>query len=162
MSLENLPGTDDQFAALRAALSGGDNARTPEIVAIFQQIKNLRESDQGPTLHTEASIEACREFIDDEAPARRRLKPTPAHNAALPQMGRREMARFEVLLPIAGHAIVEVDADDEADAIEKAFEVVSNKHIEDWEAMESFMRGNTCYCPQPWSAEATPLDDPAA
>lgn len=46
MSLENLPGTDDQFAALRAALSGGDNARTPEIVAIFQQIKNLRESDR--------------------------------------------------------------------------------------------------------------------
>ena len=46
MSLENLPGTDDQFAALRAALSGGDGARTPEIVAIFQQIKNLRESDR--------------------------------------------------------------------------------------------------------------------
>ncbi|MFN3431370.1 MAG: hypothetical protein ACK46X_15625 [Candidatus Sericytochromatia bacterium] len=46
MSLENLPGTDDQFAALRAALSGGDAARTPEIVAIFQQIKNLRESDR--------------------------------------------------------------------------------------------------------------------
>ena len=46
MSLENLPGTDDQFAALRAALSGGDTARTPEIVAIFQQIKNLRESDR--------------------------------------------------------------------------------------------------------------------
>src|SRR3712207_3262841 len=46
MSLENLPGTDDQFAALRAALNGGDTARTPEIVAIFQQIKNLRESDR--------------------------------------------------------------------------------------------------------------------
>jgi hypothetical protein len=46
MSLENLPGTEDQFAALRAALNGGDTARTPEIVAIFQQIKNLRESDR--------------------------------------------------------------------------------------------------------------------
>lgn len=30
-------------------------------------VENLRESDQGPTLHTEASIEACHEFIDDEA-----------------------------------------------------------------------------------------------
>ena len=49
MSLDNLPGADmavneDQFAALRAALNGG--AATPEIVAIFQQIKNLRESDR--------------------------------------------------------------------------------------------------------------------
>ena len=29
-------------------------------------VDNLRESDEGPTLHTEATIEACREFIDEE------------------------------------------------------------------------------------------------
>lgn len=50
MSYDNMPGADvatgnDQFAKLRAAL-GGDTANTPEIVAIFQQIKNLRESDR--------------------------------------------------------------------------------------------------------------------
>jgi hypothetical protein len=50
MSFENMPGADvapntEQFATLRAAL-GGDTANTPEIVAIFQQLKNLRESDR--------------------------------------------------------------------------------------------------------------------
>lgn len=50
MSYDNMPGADvapnsDQFAKLRAAL-GGEAANTPEIVAIFQQIKNLRESDR--------------------------------------------------------------------------------------------------------------------
>jgi hypothetical protein len=29
-------------------------------------VENLRESDEGPTLHTEATVEACREFIDEE------------------------------------------------------------------------------------------------
>lgn len=29
-------------------------------------VENLRESDDGPTLHTEATIQACREFIDEE------------------------------------------------------------------------------------------------
>lgn len=38
-------GSDEQFAKLRAAL-GSDGQNTPEIVAIFQQIKNLRESDR--------------------------------------------------------------------------------------------------------------------
>lgn len=49
MTHDNLPGaepiaTEGQFSQLRAALSG--EAATPEIVAIFQQIKNLRESDR--------------------------------------------------------------------------------------------------------------------
>lgn len=49
MTHDNLPGAepvanDSQFSKLRAALAG--EAATPEIVAIFQQIKNLRESDR--------------------------------------------------------------------------------------------------------------------
>ncbi|HEY9723062.1 MAG TPA: hypothetical protein V6D47_13720 [Oscillatoriaceae cyanobacterium] len=36
---------EEPFSKLRAALSG-EGAQTPEIVAIFQQIKNLRESDR--------------------------------------------------------------------------------------------------------------------
>jgi hypothetical protein len=49
MTHDNLAGaepasTDTQFGKLRAALAG--EAATPEIVAIFQQIKNLRESDR--------------------------------------------------------------------------------------------------------------------
>lgn len=49
MSYDNMPAAqpaapENQFAQLRAALAG--EAATPEIVAIFQQIKNLRESDR--------------------------------------------------------------------------------------------------------------------
>ena len=49
MSYDNMPGGElgngsEQFAKLRAALGG--EADTPELVAIFQQIKNLRESDR--------------------------------------------------------------------------------------------------------------------
>src|SRR3989338_1269408 len=49
MTHDNHPGAetvanDSQFSKLRAALAG--EAATPEIVAIFQQIKNLRESDR--------------------------------------------------------------------------------------------------------------------
>lgn len=29
-------------------------------------VENLRESDDGPTLHTEATVEDCREFIDND------------------------------------------------------------------------------------------------
>lgn len=50
MSFDNLPANDtapagDPFNKLRAALAD-QGAQTPEIVAIFQQIKNLRESDR--------------------------------------------------------------------------------------------------------------------
>ena len=47
MSYENVPTSlnDESLSKLRAALSDSA-AQTPEIVAIFQQIKNLRESDR--------------------------------------------------------------------------------------------------------------------
>lgn len=50
MSFDNLPAVDsattpDPFSKLRAALASAEE-QTPEIVAIFQQIKNLRESDR--------------------------------------------------------------------------------------------------------------------
>lgn len=61
---------------------------------------------------------------------------------------------YAVTLPIAGHAYVVVEADDEKSAIAKAHEDVTLNHIESWAALDQFNQGNICYCPQPWEAEA--------
>jgi len=64
------------------------------------------------------------------------------------------MKNWDVTLPIAGHAYVTVEADSEEEAIEKAFDVVELKHIENWEALTAFNHGNVCHCPSPWEAGA--------
>lgn len=70
------------------------------------------------------------------------------------------MKTYGVKIPIAGHIYVEVEAANEDEAIEKAFEqdfTVDN--IESWETLEQFNKGNVCYCPHPWGAEAEIIDD---
>jgi hypothetical protein len=67
------------------------------------------------------------------------------------------MAKYSVLIPIAGHIRVEVEADSEDAAIEAALES-DDLHLdntEDWQAIEAFSQGNVCFCPRPWNAEAT-------
>ena len=69
------------------------------------------------------------------------------------------MKTYSVTIPIAGHAIVEVEADDEEAAIEKALEEVTLNNVDEWEALREFNRGNVCYCPQPWEIEAQDLGE---
>ncbi len=66
------------------------------------------------------------------------------------------MKVWNVTVPIAGHAVVQVEATTEAEAIEAALqsEELNIKAIENWEPLEKFNEGNVCYCPQPWEAEA--------
>lgn len=66
---------------------------------------------------------------------------------------------FGVTLPIAGHAYIEVEAENQEDAIQEAFNQVEQKHIESWESLEQFNQGNVCYCPHPWEAEAEDLGE---
>lgn len=63
---------------------------------------------------------------------------------------------YSVCIPIAGHAYIEVEAESEAEAIEKALasEDLNMSAIEEWEALERFHSGNVCYCPSPWEATA--------
>lgn len=61
---------------------------------------------------------------------------------------------FSVTIPIAGHAIVEVEATTEEEAIEAAFDQVELKDIDRWEALHRFSQGNVLYCPSPWEVEA--------
>jgi hypothetical protein len=64
------------------------------------------------------------------------------------------MKEWEVKIPIAGHAIVLVEAENKEEAISKATSEVELKDIEYWEALKQFNTGNVCHCPTPWEAEA--------
>jgi len=75
-------------------------------------------------------------------------------------MGQFEMTKkWSVMIPMAGHLYVEVEADSEEDAIEKASEVATLDNLESWDTLERFNQGNVCYCPQPWQIEANELDE---
>jgi hypothetical protein len=75
--------------------------------------------------------------------------------------GGRKMSKriYNVCIPIAGHAYIEVTAESEADAKEKAFEAVTIDHVEEWEALEQFNQGNICHCPSPWKVEITDMGE---
>lgn len=69
------------------------------------------------------------------------------------------MPTYTVIIPMAGHLIVEVEAKDEAEAKEKALDEASIEHLEGWEALEQFTEGNVCYCPSPWEVEVDKVAD---
>lgn len=69
------------------------------------------------------------------------------------------MAKFNVTIPIAGHAFLEVEAESQEEAIQAAMEQVTLDHVEEWEPLEHFTRGNVCYCPSPWEIEAEEISD---
>lgn len=69
------------------------------------------------------------------------------------------MATYYVTLPIAGHAFLEVEADSEKAAIDKAMEEVTINDIDEWEALEQFNQGNVCHCPSPWEATAEKVEE---
>ena len=64
-----------------------------------------------------------------------------------------ELKTYTVVIPMAGHLIVTVQAKDEAEAKDKAFDEADLNHLEDWEALEKFNQGNVCHCPSPWEVE---------
>lgn len=53
--------------------------------------------------------------------------------------------RYEVKLPVAGYAMVSVEADTPEKAVEKAFEECTLDNIEEWEAFRKIIRGNVFY-----------------
>jgi hypothetical protein len=69
------------------------------------------------------------------------------------------MAIYCVTIPIAGHAILTVEASSKEEAIEKGMEGAKLADIETWECLEQFNSGNVCHCPSPWKAEAELEDD---
>ena len=61
---------------------------------------------------------------------------------------------YNVIIPIAGHITFEVEAESEEEAKELAWNMDINDPADlSWEMLETFGRGNVCYCPSPWSVE---------
>ena len=60
---------------------------------------------------------------------------------------------FEVTIPIAGHAFVQVEAESEEEAKQKAMEEVDGTSEIHWEPLEQFNSGNVCHCPSPWEID---------
>lgn len=69
------------------------------------------------------------------------------------------MATWTVRLPITGYAVLDVEADDEATAIDAALDKVTIEDIDSWEAVERIIEGNVLYAQHPWEAEAERHDD---
>lgn len=68
------------------------------------------------------------------------------------------MKTYQVTLPIAGHAFVDVEAESEEDAIAKAHDEVTRDDIGEWEVKED-CRGNVCCFPSPWHVEVQCIDE---
>lgn len=65
------------------------------------------------------------------------------------------MKTYCVNIPVAAHASIEVEAEDEDSAIEKAMEEMTIGNIEEWEPLKIVSEGNFLHFPTPWEAEAT-------
>lgn len=89
-------------------------------------------------------------------------KAAKAINGPTPDVALKTYARpkktYTVTLPIAGHLVIEVEAENAEAAIQAALvsDQLTSDNIETWEALEQFHQGNVCYCPSPWKAEAVP------
>ena len=57
------------------------------------------------------------------------------------------MKEYCVSVPIAGYAVIVVEAEDEDGAIEKALSECKLSDIESWEALEHICQGNCFYGP---------------
>lgn len=69
------------------------------------------------------------------------------------------MKTYGISLPITGVAHLEVEAESEEEAIEKAFKLVTINDIDEWEALEHVSRGNVCYAMQPWDVTVDYVSD---
>ena len=57
------------------------------------------------------------------------------------------MNTYSVLMPIAGYAIVEVEAENESEATNTACNKVTLGDIEEWDVYEKLVNGNILYPP---------------
>ena len=58
------------------------------------------------------------------------------------------MKTYSVILPITGVAYLEIEAETEAEALEKAFDNVTLKDVEEWEAHKRIVSGNVLHASQ--------------
>jgi len=57
------------------------------------------------------------------------------------------MKTYGITIPIAGMAYIQIETNSEKEAIEKAFNDITNENIEEWECFEHISQGNVLYAP---------------
>lgn len=72
------------------------------------------------------------------------------------------MKTWYVMLPVAAHAELEVEAETENKAIERAKALVQLCDLAKFEALDCVMLGNVCHFPRPWEATAELLEEESA
>jgi len=55
------------------------------------------------------------------------------------------MKTYTVKVPIVGVAYIDVEAENEEDAITKAIDEIEYDHVEEWEAVRRITQGNILY-----------------
>lgn len=65
------------------------------------------------------------------------------------------MPKFDVIIPIAGHINMTVEASSKEEAIDKAMDTATREDIEEWEYYEH-RDGNVNSFPSPYYPEAEP------
>lgn len=77
------------------------------------------------------------------------------------------MKTYTVMIPMAGHVCLTVEAESKNDAKGKAFDVAgealermlkgddeqSGAEFQNIELLDQFNQGNVCYCPSPWEVD---------
>lgn len=72
------------------------------------------------------------------------------------------MKVWNITMPFAGSVIFQVEAENEAEAREKALQADAHidlkvggerADIQEWTFLEAYHEGNVCYCPHPWEME---------
>jgi hypothetical protein len=73
------------------------------------------------------------------------------------------MKTYEVTLPITGYINVQIEAEGEEDAIDRALLWVetsaSGIYGRVWSAVRHIMKGGHCFAMEPWDAQATVISD---
>lgn len=62
------------------------------------------------------------------------------------------MPKYSVTLPICGHIIMEVEAEDKEKALRAAEDMATTADIEEW-SFHYGCEGNVCSFPNPWAPE---------
>lgn len=66
---------------------------------------------------------------------------------------------YQVTIPIAGHAIVNIRAANKKKAINNALDSIDEYTAVEWDTLEQFNKGDVCYCPLPWEIKVDDIDD---
>lgn len=65
------------------------------------------------------------------------------------------MTLYNVVIPIGGHLDIQVEAESEREAIDKAMDEADLNFLTSWDILDPVSQGNVLNFPSPWNIEVT-------